>query len=137
MGRSASGDVHSQPGHGALCRGGDHRCGQLSGALAERIAQPRVLGDSPGGSLPGPSLPGALAPQGSDWLFQSEVRTWIDLLARVGLVLIMFLVGLEINPRLIRQRLALASRLSLWGCFCPWWWGWRWRARPSRCWRAP
>lgn len=47
------------------------------------------------------------------------MRSQINLLAQVGLVLFMFLVGLEVNPRLIRQRLALTSRLSLVGVLLP------------------
>lgn len=92
---------------------------QLLGALAQRLGQPRVMGDILGGILLGPSLLGALAPRGYDWLFQPQVRSQINLLAQVGLVLFMFMVGLEINPRLLRPRLALASRLSLVGVLLP------------------
>ena len=92
---------------------------QLLGALAERIGQPRVMGDILGGILLGPSLLGALAPRGYGWLFQPQVRDQLNLLAQLGLVLFMFLVGLEINPQLIRQRLALASRICLVGVVLP------------------
>ena len=47
------------------------------------------------------------------------MRAQINLLAQLGLVLFMFLVGLEINPQLIRQRLALASRICLDGVVLP------------------
>jgi len=92
---------------------------QLLGALAQRIGQPRVMGDIIGGVLLGPSLLGALAPQAFGWLFSAEVRAQINLLAQLGLVLFMFLVGLEINPKILRQRLPLASRLSLVGVVLP------------------
>lgn len=92
---------------------------QLLGALAHRIGQPRVMGDILGGILLGPSLLGAVAPDAFGWLFSSEVRSQINLLAQLGLVLFMFLVGLEINPGILRQRLPLASRLSLVGVVLP------------------
>jgi Kef-type K+ transport system membrane component KefB len=92
---------------------------QLLGAAAERIGQPRVMGDILGGILLGPSVLGALAPWATAELFQPGVRTQLDLLADLGLVLFMFLVGLEIDLRLIRQRLALASRISLVGVLLP------------------
>lgn len=43
----------------------------------------------------------------------------INLLAQLGLVLFMFMVGLEINPKILRQRLPLATRLSLVGVALP------------------
>ena len=92
---------------------------QLLGAVAERIGQPRVMGAILGGILLGPSPLGALAPRWCEGLFQPQVRDQINLLAQLGLVLFMFLVGLEINPQLIRQRLALASRICLDGVVLP------------------
>jgi Kef-type K+ transport system membrane component KefB len=92
---------------------------QLLGVLAERLGQPSVMGDIVGGIVLGPSLLGTLTPQGYAWLFQPEVRAQINVLAQLGLVLFMFLVGLELNPGLIRKQLGLASRLSLVGVLLP------------------
>lgn len=92
---------------------------QLLGALAQRIGQPRVMGDILGGILLGPSLLGAVLPHLSSWLFSPQVLVQINLLAQLGLVLFMFLVGLEINPRLLQGRLSLAGRISLVGVVFP------------------
>jgi Kef-type K+ transport system membrane component KefB len=92
---------------------------QLLGAAAERIGQPRVMGDIVGGILLGPSLLGAVAPGVAGWLFAPPVRAQINVLAQLGLVLFMFLVGLELNPGLIRKRLTLAAGLSLAGVVLP------------------
>ncbi len=36
----------------------------------------------------------------------------------------MFLIGLELNPKLLQGRLPLASRITRpWGWGCPWPWG--------------
>jgi len=92
---------------------------QLMGQLADRIGQPRVMGEIVGGILLGPSLLGTLQPQLSAWLFSAPVRSQLNLLAQLGLVLFMFLVGLEMNPRLLAGRLPLASRISLVGVLVP------------------
>ena len=92
---------------------------QLMGELADRIGQPRVLGDIVGGILLGPSLLGTLAPGISAWLFAPEVCSQLNLLAQLGLVMFMFLVGLELNPGLLQGRLPLASRISGVGVLLP------------------
>jgi len=81
--------------------------------------QPRVLGDIVGGILLGPSLLWALQPQLSAWLFSPAVRTQLNLLGQLGLVLFMFLVGLELNPRLLQGRIPLASRVTTVGVLLP------------------
>jgi Kef-type K+ transport system membrane component KefB len=92
---------------------------ELLGQLAHRLGQPRVIGDILSGILLGPSLLGALQPHLADWLFAPAVRTQINLLAQLGLVLFMFLVGLEFNPTLLKGRLPLASRISAVGVLVP------------------
>ena len=92
---------------------------QLLGELAERIGQPRVLGDIIGGILLGPSLLGMLQPGLFGWLFSAPVRLQLNLLGQLGLVLFMFLVGLELNPRLLQGRIPLASRISAVGVLLP------------------
>ena len=85
---------------------------QLFGALAQRCHQPRVVGEIVGGIVLGPSLLGALAPALETHLFTTGVRGQLNLLGQLGLVLFMFLVGLELNPNLLIGRLPLASRIT-------------------------
>lgn len=92
---------------------------QLLGELAQRIGQPRVLGDIVGGILLGPSLLGVVQPGLFGWLFSPAVRLQLNLLGQLGLVLFMFLVGLELNPRLLQGRIPLASRVSIVGVLLP------------------
>lgn len=86
---------------------------QLGGALAWRCGQPRVMGEILAGIALGPSLLGALAPELESVLFSSAVRQQLDLLGQLGLVLFLYQVGMELDPRLLRERLPLASRITL------------------------
>jgi Kef-type K+ transport system membrane component KefB len=92
---------------------------QLVGALAERLGQPRVIGEIVGGILLGPSLLGVLAPGVESTLFAAPVRGQLHLLGQLGLVLFMFLVGVELNPRLLQGRLPLATRITTVGVLLP------------------
>ncbi|MEU3404176.1 cation:proton antiporter [Streptomyces sp. NPDC006670] len=71
----------------------------LLGRLARRCGQPAVLGEILAGVLLGPTLfHGAL----SDTVFPSDVRPMLGALGNLGVALFMFLVGLELDHRLLR-----------------------------------
>lgn len=74
------------------------------GLLFRRIAQPQVMGEMVAGILLGPSLLGWLAPAVSASLFPAESLGFLNSISQVGLLVFMFLVGLELNPRLLRGR---------------------------------
>ncbi|MCT9008484.1 cation:proton antiporter domain-containing protein [Streptomyces sp. NPDC054766] len=64
------------------------------GRLAKALGQPSVIGEIVAGVLLGPTLlHGAVA----DTLFPGEVRPYLTALANLGLVLFMFVVGLEFD----------------------------------------
>jgi len=92
---------------------------QLLGALLERWGQPRVIGEILGGIALGPSLLGGMAPGLEQALFGPAVRPQLNLLGQLGLALFMFLIGLELNPSLLRGRLPLASRITAVGIALP------------------
>lgn len=92
---------------------------QLLGTLAERWGQPRVIGEIVGGIVLGPSLLGMVAPGLEQTLFAPAVISRIDLMGQLGLVLFMFLVGVDLNPRLLEGRLPLASRITAVGVLLP------------------
>jgi Kef-type K+ transport system membrane component KefB len=68
----------------------------------------------------GPSLLGAVWPAATEWLFSPEVLPFIDVMAQVGLIFFMFLIGLELDVRLIKGRghaAGLVSHVSIIGPF--------------------
>lgn len=82
---------------------------RLMGLLFRRIGQPPVVGEILAGILLGTTF---LGPQGAQLLFPAETRPFLKALAALGLVLFMFIVGLEIDPSVIRGRQRTAAAVS-------------------------
>jgi len=74
------------------------------GFLFRRIGQPQVVGEMVAGILLGPSFLGWAAPGLSARLFPPDSLGFLSSVSQVGLLVFMFLVGLELNPRLLRGR---------------------------------
>lgn len=74
------------------------------GRLLRRLGQPAVLGEIIAGILLGPSLLGVLWPSASEALFPPEVVSGLRVIAEVGLVLFMFLVGVEVDVAGLRGK---------------------------------
>ncbi|MCC6830627.1 MAG: cation:proton antiporter [Thermoleophilia bacterium] len=74
---------------------------RLAGILFARIGQPRVVGEIAAGIALGPSVLGAALPAVTDHLF-GDIRPTLGVIANLGLVLFMFLVGLEFDASLVR-----------------------------------
>src|SRR5438270_164930 len=82
------------------------------GGLFRRINQPQVVGEIAAGILLGPSVLGAAWPQATSYLFSPKVLPFLNVLAEVGLIFFMFLIGLELDTRLIRGRGSAAALVS-------------------------
>ena len=74
------------------------------GGLLREVHQPHVIGEIIAGILVGPSLLGAIWPSAFDFVFPPELMSQLDVLAQVGLIFYMFLVGLELDFGLMRGR---------------------------------
>jgi Kef-type K+ transport system membrane component KefB len=92
---------------------------RLVAALARRLGQPPVVGEMIAGVALGPSLLGLLAPDLQIRLFPPESRPVLFCGAQLGLVLYMFIVGLEFRLDLVRGRLRTALAVSLSGILAP------------------
>src|SRR5690349_21833408 len=82
------------------------------GWLARRLRQPPVLGEIVAGILLGPSVLGAVWPGGAAALLPSSVLPELNVLAQLGIILFVFLTGLELNTSLLRGRGQLAVVVS-------------------------
>ena len=77
---------------------------RIMGGLLRKIHQPQVIGEIIAGILLGPSLLGAIWPSAFDFVFPVELMPFLDVLAQIGLIFYMFLVGLELDFGLMRGR---------------------------------
>lgn len=89
---------------------------RVIGLLFRRLRQPQVMGEMVAGILLGPSFLGVLAPEISAALFPAASLSYLNSLSQIGLIIFMFLVGLELNPNLLRGRgeaAVLTSHVSI------------------------
>ncbi|MBN1209758.1 MAG: cation:proton antiporter [Myxococcaceae bacterium] len=77
---------------------------RLIGRLTRWLGQPLVIAEVAAGILLGPSLLGWVAPEGMQALFPASSLPALHMLSQVGLVLFMFLVGLELDARRLKGR---------------------------------
>jgi Kef-type K+ transport system membrane component KefB len=76
---------------------------RLLGALFGLLGQPAVIGEVIGGILLGPSLLGRIAPTLQATLLPPDVAGFLGVYAQLGVILYMFLVGLELDLGRVRQ----------------------------------
>jgi Kef-type K+ transport system membrane component KefB len=89
------------------------------GWLFRKFHQPQVMGEMVAGILLGPSLLGWVAPGLSAALFAPESLGYLNALSQVGLILFMFLVGLEFDPLLMRGQGRAAVGISTMSIIAP------------------
>jgi Kef-type K+ transport system membrane component KefB len=82
------------------------------GAVAARLGQPQVMGEVLAGILLGPTLLATVAPRLTGLLFPAYVVPLMRAAAWIGLAFYMFLVGLELDPKLLRERFEQAALIS-------------------------
>jgi Kef-type K+ transport system membrane component KefB len=86
--------------------------GRLLARAFRAIGQPPVLGEVIGGILLGPSLLGRVAPELHGYILPPPVAPFLSVLAQLGVILYMFLVGLELNVEPLRRRVHAAVMTS-------------------------
>ncbi|CAA9399879.1 MAG: Na+/H+ antiporter [uncultured Pseudonocardia sp.] len=86
---------------------------RVFGWAFQRMGQPAVIGEIVAGITLGPSLLGLLPGDLHLVLFPTEVRPYLDVIAQIGLILFMFVVGLEVDLSAVRRRRGTAVAVSL------------------------
>ncbi len=92
---------------------------QVTAWIFRKAGQSQVVSEMIAGVLMGPSLLGWIWPAGSAWLFPKESMPILFAFAQIGLVLYMFLVGLEFDLALLREKLRSAALVSAAGITVP------------------
>lgn len=77
---------------------------RIFGWICQKIGQPSVVGEIIAGVVLGPSLLGLYFPDISEFVFPQSSLGNIGLLSQIGLILFMFIVGLELDLRTIKSK---------------------------------
>src|SRR5262249_7774401 len=93
--------------------------GQVLARMFVRLGQPPVIGEGVGGILLGPSLLGWLWPAAYAFLLPPAVAPYLGVVAQLGVILYMFLVGLELNAGLLRRQAHATVTISHAGIVLP------------------
>ena len=86
---------------------------RLVGAIFKRLGQPAVIGEVGGGLLLGPSLLGRVSPEVAAVLLPGEAVPFLGVIAQLGVILYMFLIGLELDLGALRSRVAATVAISI------------------------
>src|SRR5262250_3018821 len=92
---------------------------RVFGGLFRRIGQPLVCGEIAAGLLLGPSLFGRMFPGLFHRVFDPSVSQIFSILSQIGLILLMFLIGLEFDFDHLRQNRGTALAISSAGILLP------------------
>lgn len=85
---------------------------RILGWIMSLINQPTVIGEILAGIMLGPSLLGLYLPEATSFLFPVESLGNLQFLSQIGLILFMFIIGMELDIGILRQRAQAAIFIS-------------------------
>lgn len=85
---------------------------RLLGALFRFLHQPPVVGEVVAGILLGPSLLGQVWPAGQAFVLPPAIAPHLGVVSQVGVILFMFLVGLELDTRWLKRKSHITLAIS-------------------------
>lgn len=77
---------------------------RLFGFLFKKIGQPAVIGEIVAGIILGPSLIGAYFPGVNEFLFPAASLSTLQFISQIGLILFMFIIGMELDLKAIGKQ---------------------------------
>lgn len=77
---------------------------RIFGFLANKIGQPTVVGEIIAGIVLGPSLLGSFFPEASTFLFPAVSLGNLQFLSQIGLILFMFIIGMELDRSVLKNK---------------------------------
>ena len=92
---------------------------RIFGFFFSKIHQPTVIGEIIAGIALGPSLLGTILPEFSQALFPENSLGNLSLLSQVGLILFMFMVGMELDIKVLKNKVKDAVVVSNAGILIP------------------
>ena len=92
---------------------------RIFGFFFSKIHQPTVIGEIIAGIALGPSLLGTILPEFSQALFPENSLGNLSLLSQVGLILFMFMVGMELDIKVLQNKVKDAVVVSNAGILIP------------------
>jgi Kef-type K+ transport system membrane component KefB len=94
-------------------------CSRFFGALFRRFGQPLVCGEIAAGLILGPSFFGGMFPHLFAKVFDPSVSQIFAIMSQIGLVLLMFLIGLEFDFGHLNDNRRTAASVSVVGIILP------------------
>jgi Kef-type K+ transport system membrane component KefB len=85
---------------------------RLFGWICKSIGQPTVIGEIAAGIFLGPSLVGMFFPGFSAFLFPSQSLGNLQFLSQIGLILFMFIIGMELDLKVLKSKAQEAIVIS-------------------------
>lgn len=85
---------------------------RLFGFLFKKIGQPAVIGEIVAGIVLGPSIVGAFFPEINHFLFPAASLGTLNFLSQIGLILFMFIIGMELDLKAIGKQAYAAVIIS-------------------------
>jgi Kef-type K+ transport system membrane component KefB len=92
---------------------------RICGFLFRKIGQPGVIGEILAGIILGPSLIGTYFPEFFGMLFPEESLKNLNTISNIGLVLFMFVVGMELDMKVLRAKISESVAISQAGIIFP------------------
>ena len=77
---------------------------RLFGYLFKKIRQPAVIGEIVAGIILGPSIVGAYFPELTNFLFPAASLSTLSFISQIGLILFMFIIGMELDLKAIGKQ---------------------------------